>query len=76
MVWLPAVKFVEKLVPVPIYPSIVEVQTRELPYRLPSSSSVPVPVKTIRSVLSNMAPVADFLAEILVLKKQSPAPSV
>ena len=61
IVWFPAERDVEKLTPVPICPSIFDVHTRELPYRLPSSASVPVPVKTIRSVLAKVAPVAGYV---------------
>ena len=41
--------FLEKEVPVPICPSILEVQTRELPVKVPSSASSPEPLKVIES---------------------------
>ena len=45
-----------KEVPVPIWPSISEVQTIELPVRVPSSASSPVPLKVIVSPSMYVSP--------------------
>ena len=53
MIWLPKPREAEKLAPVPIWPLMDEIQTRERPRSEPSSGSFAPPLKKILSVVKN-----------------------
>ncbi len=62
IVWIPLLRVVEKLPPVPIWPSLLEVQTREA-VRSKSSGSVALPWKSIGADGSKLEPFTGMVME-------------
>src|SRR3972149_3864143 len=60
MVWVPLLSVLEKLPPVPICPSLLEVQTREF-VRFPSLASLAVPAKLMIAPALKVEPVVGLV---------------